>query len=763
MTSTNIFTARRHSTRTWGGPLLCLLAATNLFAQPATPTRTAAGQPPASGREPGTQGEKDWVDNRWSRTEVGPFLASNLDTPGARVAKGLSIKVGARGEASVCYDTAACAWRAGWTGGFLQFDAGRFGLIGAPKINGPVMFAGGNNAGWQGVTNHYSGLHVSGNRVVLEYTLDGVRVLESPWFESGEGAQAFTRSFEIGPSAKELTLFVGTIETRLGNELPSFKREPFPGESVDIQSGTNLFLLGIKGSQTAWERIPNGGVLLHFPPSNTTRGFKVFHFSIPRETSRDFDALVKKSAPPENLSQLAQPGPARWLPELKTVGQRGFDTDIFAVDTLTVPYANPWNALFFIAGVDFTPDGAAYVCTIHGDVWRVTGIDDKLGSLRWKRFATGLFQPLGLKVRDGEVFVLGRDQITRLHDRNGDGEADFYENFCNLIQTSTGGHDYVTSLEKDDAGNFYYVDPVGAHRVSRDGRTKGILGTGFRNPNGLGASPDGKIITAAPQQGNWTPSSQISVIQPGGYYGYGGPKITPDRPLGYDAPLCWIPHGVDNSSGSQVWVPVDKWGPFAGQMLHLLWGRCGMMLVLRDAVDGVNQGAVVPLPVKLLSGPNRGSFNAKDGHLYIASSTGWQTSAVKDGALQRVRFTTKPVRLPIAWHAHSNGLTLTFSQPLDRSAAEDAGSYAIRQWNYHYAAAYGSKDWSVADPKKEGRDDVVVKSVRLLPDGKSVFIETESLQPVMQMEIKYSLNTADGAAMKNQLWLTLNRLDAAKR
>ena len=25
--------------------------------------------------------------------------------------------------------------------------------------------------------------------------------------------------------------------------------------------------------------------------------------------------------------------------------------------------------------------------------------------------------------------TLGRDQITRLHDENGDGEADFYENF----------------------------------------------------------------------------------------------------------------------------------------------------------------------------------------------------------------------------------------------------------------------------------------------------------------------------------------------
>ena len=89
---------------------------------------------------------------------------------------------------------------------------------------------------------------------------------------------------------------------------------------------------------------------------------------------------------------------SRWLPELKTTGQRGADTGPLAIDTLTVPYDNPWRALMFLSGVDFTSDGAAYVCSIHGDVWKVTGIDDKLRELTWKRFATGLYQPLGLKV-----------------------------------------------------------------------------------------------------------------------------------------------------------------------------------------------------------------------------------------------------------------------------------------------------------------------------------------------------------------------------
>ena len=238
--------------------------------------------------------------------------------------------------------------------------------------------------------------------------------------------------------------------------------------------------------------------------------------------------------------------------------------------------------------------------------------------------------------------------------------------------------------------------------------------------------------------------------------------MTAERPLGYDTPLCWIPHDIDNSSGSQVWVPPGSWGPLGNHMIHLLWGRCGLMLVLRDVVEGVPQGAVVSLPGRLLSGPNRGTFNGRDGSLYIAGSTGWQTSAARDGALQRIRFTGKPVELPIAWHARTNGLEITFSTPLEPAAANDPGSYALTQWNYRYAAQYGSKDWSVATPERQGHDEVEVKSARLRPDGRTVFLETPMLTPVMQVQVKYSLNTTDGKPLRSQFWLTLNKPDASR-
>ena len=725
----------------------------------------AAGAPPNANRDVGTQKEGDWIDNRWSRTEVGRFLSSVLETPSGAVAKGISIKVGAHDEGAVCFDTAALAWRAAWTGGFLKFDAARFGLIKPPAIDGRVAFtlpADLRNPGWIGTSHHYIGLHLHDKRVVLEYRVGGMRVLESPWLERAGNINLFVRSLELGPSDQESSV---VVLRAAGQPLPDAglnnRKAAADARSMTFEDGTNQAIVFLRSSRGILEN-QNGNLVIRFPAHAGSVRAKVLLWSGETDAKPSSALLEQLGASEENLANLTKPGPARWLPELKTAGQRGFDTDFLAVDTLTVPYDNPWKALMFLAGVDFAPDGAAFVCTIHGDVWRVRGINGNLRELRWKRFATGLHQPLGLKVRDGKVFVLGRDQITRLHDLNNDGEADFYENFCNAIETSTGRHDFVTCLELDDAGKFYYVDPSGVHRVSRDGSRVETIATGWRNPNGLGVSADGSIITVAPQQGEWTPSSQISEAKPGGFYGYHGPRVTAERPLGYDTPLCWIPHDIDNSSGSQVWVPPGSWGPLGNHMIHLLWGRCGLMLVLRDVVEGVPQGAVVSLPGRLLSGPNRGTFNGRDGSLYIAGSTGWQTSAARDGALQRIRFTGKPVELPIAWHARTNGLEITFSTPLEPAAANDPGSYALTQWNYRYAAQYGSKDWSVATPERQGHDEVEVKSARLRPDGRTVFLETPMLTPVMQVQVKYSLNTTDGKPLRSQFWLTLNKPDASR-
>ena len=85
------------------------------------------------------------------------------------------------------------------------------------------------------------------------------------------------------------------------------------------------------------------------------------------------------------------------------------------VDTIELPFATRGKPPV-LRRPRFFPDGTAMLCTMQGDVWRVDGLDEKLEHVRWRRFATGLHQALGLVVAEGKVYVLGRDQITRLRD-----------------------------------------------------------------------------------------------------------------------------------------------------------------------------------------------------------------------------------------------------------------------------------------------------------------------------------------------------------
>jgi sugar phosphate isomerase/epimerase len=722
----------------------------------------SAGEPAVSGKEPGSQAEKDWVDNRWQATDVGPFLATTLALPDkVTVAKGLAVRLDG---GAVAYDMDRAEVRGVWSGGFLKFDPTRFGLIGTPRPDGEVLFAAGprRNAGTNAA--RWSAIHRTEAGVVLEYRIGETRILERPRLLKTTAGVVLERTFTVAvhPTSVSLPL---TSHLRGGDQFSADEtsdsaergriRRVVNGYADDsgVRSGFVFLSTKAGGDSLSWSETGWGGHVAGLEASNHEETFVAYLWRGPVSAWE----LFLKEAKSKEIPTAVTSDPARLsVPVVETRGQRGMDNDFLAVDTLTLPYENADKALLFGSGIDFGPDGSGFLATIHGDVWRVTGVDDSLQRLRWTRFATGMYQPLGLKVRDGEVFVLGRDRITRLRDRNGDGVADSHESFHDGIATSTGGHDYVTCLEVDSSGRFYYVDPLGLHRVSGDGRVSELLAAGFRNPNGMGVSPDGAIRTVSPQQGTWTPSSEIAEIREGGWYGYGGPRKEAANGLGRNWPLCWIPHGVDNSSGSQAWVPNGQWGPLGGQMLHLLWGRCGMMLVLRDTSGLVPQGAVVPLPVKFQSGPNRATFRASENALYVAGSTGWQTSAVKDGALQRVRFTDKPVRVPVGWRQDGNALEFRFAVPLERSTASDPGSYALKRWNYRYAEEYGSKDWSVADPSKNGRDDVAVTKAALLPDGRTIRLELADAVPAMQYELRYNVDLEGKGTASGQLWFSVH-------
>ena len=720
------------------------------------------------------QVEGDWADGRWNQVDVGPFMSAAINTPQGRTLKGIAIKVGDTSQATVCFNTELLGYSAAWTEGFLEFDSRRYGLTGSTKPKGRILFANGITPSWahDGKLDdprprklgslprnwaRYRGLYRHGNRVVLSYTVNETGVLETPWAGNADDQLFLTRTFEFGKSAKPL---IGLIAAKRGATAVLQKTDGLDVAHLPDGDETLWVVALGQGSGLAVE---NDRVLLTVKPGATKRLAKVLIIQTPLGQAQAVAALAKANATMETPSRLAEGGPGLWKP-LTTRGVIGKPKDSFAIDTIKMPFDNPWNALLFAAGHDFLPDGSALVATVHGDIWRVEGIDTSLRKVTWRRFATGLFQPLGLKVIGDYGYVIGRDQITRLHDLNGDGEADFYECFNNDLLSAGGGHSFATSLETDSRGNFYFTkcSENTRHggsliRISADGSKLDVFATGFRNPNGLGIGP-GDVITVGDQQGGWVPETRVDVMHQGGFYGFMPMHHRAEEPKTYDPPFAFVPRVLDNSAGGQVWVPEGHWGALGGRMIHLSYGRCTALLALPDETHPGTQGAVLRLPGRYLSGAMRGRFNPHDGHLYVSGLRGWQTSAVHDGCFQRLRFVGGALRQPIRYATRAGELELSFDVKLDRKLAEDPESYSLEQWNYLWSSQYGSKDWSIRDPKKNGRDKVAVPSTTLQPDGKTVVLSLPDLNRAMQFELKFDLDAADGEIVRGSIAGSINEL-----
>jgi len=452
-------------------------------------------------------------------------------------------------------------------------------------------------------------------------------------------------------------------------------------------------------------------------------------------------ALVREIAPAEShsLAHVVKGGPPQWPQVITTTGTLGTGSP-YAIDTIAPPFDNPWGALMFFGGHGFYSNGDAAICTIQGDVWRVSDLDTDLKNVRWRRIAAGLNQALGLVVLDDVVFVLCGDQLTRLDDTNGDGEADFYACVSNRFQPS-GGHNFKCGLEHDAAGNFFTASHQGLLRISPDGKTVDVLAVGFRNPDGIGLLPDG-TLTVPVSEGEWTPASAICEVRqkPSEHPATPVPNFRGKPPA---LPMVYIPRGLDHSSGGQAFIDSERWGPLGGQLLHLSFGSCMYFLVLRDEVADQPQGAVVPLVGDFKSGVHRSRFSPADGQLYVSGMNGWHVYGVDDGCFQRVRYTGGTVQQPLGIRAHRNGVLLRFSAPLDRATTGDAVNHFAQCWNYRYGPSYGSPEFSPSHYGTVGHDPLAIRSATVLSDGHGLFLEIPDLQPVNTLHLHVAVGGGD--------------------
>jgi glucose/arabinose dehydrogenase len=728
----------------------------------------------------------------YDQMDYGPFLSATYVAPwpaGNVAYRGVAVPLDGpttTAKAAYIFDTEMLRPMAAWTGQFINykgvaFDGGHGANPGPDPKKTTQIFSTKPSPGWARAGDlkdprstifgilpadwaRFKGIHRTDAGVVFSYTVGRMQVLEMSTLEKRNDQAVFCRALSAGPSDQAQLMVVADVVDATGTD---------SGKALVVHKGTDDLLVAVQGGPdgTKLEVLDKTRVVLHLPAHLEQVNFKVCLWSGPAAQSAKVAELLPQFGPAADLRPLTKGGKARFTETVTLAGKRGDDKAAYVIDTLPVPFNNPYKSWMRLGGLDLFSDGRAALTTWSGDVWIVSGIDNDLQKVTWKRFASGLFQPLGLKIVDDTIYVLCRDGVYKLIDTNGDGEADYYQCFNNDFLVTSNFHEFIFDLHTDKEGNFYFIKsgpvrPGGrgwdkvttSHgclfKVSKDGSKIEVVARGFRAPNGMGVGPNGELTTGD-NEGTWMPMCPINWIKQDGFYGVPDFANRPVKPTVRDNPLCWMPKEVDNSGGCQVWITGDKFGPLSGQLLHTSYGTCTLFNVLKEEVGGQKQGGVVPV-LKFDTGVMRARFVERQNALYLAGLRGWQTTATKDAGFYRVRYTGRPAGLAVEMHVLPGQVKLTFSEPLDKKAAENVDNYSVQRWNYRWKEDYGSPHFKVSNPKQQGHDDMDVESASLSADGKTVTLKLVDLKPVMQMKIAYQLKAADGAPVRSAIHSTIN-------
>ncbi len=583
---------------------------------------------------------------------------------------------------------------------------------------------------------NYRGLYYHGDEVIISYAVGDAEVLEKLGQEKLEDQVLFTRTLNIKRPSPRLKMRIAPIKYQVA----------MIGAGAGLVQEDGFWVMQGKNASSARIKICIGA-----------------------EDYEDVEATAKKSSLPADLSVYTKGGPAHYPQEIETTITVGSDEKTFAIDQLTPPFDNPWKCRMKLSGIDFFADAnLAAACATDGDIWLISGLTDGGNSLKWKRIGSGLFQPLGLKIIDEKIFVACRDQVVLLRDLNGDGETDYYESFNHDHQVTDHFHEFAMGLQADEQGNLYYAKS-GRHareslipqhgtliKVSSDGAQTDIVATGFRAANGVCLNPDGTFFVTD-QQGYWNPMNRINRVDISGgakFYGnmWGYDPPADSSRAGMEPPMVWVDMEFDRSPSELLWVESKEWGPLNGGLLSLSYGYGKIQWVVQQDVNGQEQGGVIDLPgIKFLTGVMRGRFNPEDGQLYACGMSAWGTSQLMlGGGLYRIRYTGKPISVPLEWEAHAGGMILRFADDLDKEVAESLTSFQINTWNLKRSKKYGSDRYD--------KKTLTVSASRLNADKRTVLLSIPEITPVDGMTIQYQLKGADGEPIEGNLQTTIHVL-----
>jgi glucose/arabinose dehydrogenase len=452
----------------------------------------------------------------------------------------------------------------------------------------------------------------------------------------------------------------------------------------------------------------------------------------------------------------------------------------YAVDYLAPPKAE----ILEVGGLDFLPDGRLAVSTRRGQVWLVENpLAADPADARFHLFAEGLFEGLGLKVVEGEIYVMQRGELSRLRDADGDGACDHVDTVADGWGLSGNYHEFGYGLPVDDDGNFYaslnvaFFEPKWWHgksvmpwrgwvlKIAPDGTTTPFA-HGFRSPCGIDRNAAGDLFVTD-NQGDWMAVSPIFHVRQGGFYGHPAslawtpeyrdaqaePSDTaPPAAAAQRAPAAmWLPYKWSRSPGNLVEdASGGKFGPFGGQQFLAELTNGMLVRVMLEKVRGEYQGAAIPFRQKLGSAC-RVRF-ADDGTLFVGlTNRGWGGYPPASG-IARVRWTGEvPFEIERV-HLVEGGFEVSFTKPLEMVKPMLPGTARVQQYDYDYWWEYGSPVRHVVERR--------IASTAMSADRKALILKVEDLAPAMMASIEFfGLKDANGAPLLHpEVHYTVNQL-----
>ncbi len=452
------------------------------------------------------------------------------------------------------------------------------------------------------------------------------------------------------------------------------------------------------------------------------------------------------------------------LPENKRPSSPGFGAPLEGVHPsydLTTLHNDRFQPK--VGGLKFMPDGRLVITT-----WDPTGgvyLVDPKGSTPPKLIASGLAEPLGVEVVDGQIFVLQKQELTQLIDHDGDEIIDEYRAVCNTWQVCSDFHEFAFGLVYKD-GFFYaalsmamrlapgenqLADRGRVIRIARDGSYEWVC-SGLRTPNGIGLGIDGELFVTD-NQGQWLPGNKLIHVKKGAYYGMAWGLLGSSVSEQETPPAVWLPQNEIGNSPTEPVVIGD--GPYRGQMLHGDMMHGGIKRDFLEKINGQYQGAVFRFSQGFEAGVNRLAWGP-DGALYVGQvgmkGGGWSWKDKVFG-LQKINYNGKTTFEMLAVRARPDGFEIEFTEPLGPDGKALFNDILVQQWYYQATATYGGP--------KRGVVSLTPSAISFNEKQTRVYLKLDGLREghVVYFRLPDALKSASGQGLwSSEAWYTLNRI-----